>query len=607
MKRFKEFLMEADGQTNNSQYLKDLNDFLKDGNTKVEDIDQKIIIKYLICKSLVNPKKNFNLKMEESNNILQNFKDECANLLQVTEDTGGLGRKLTAIDGYIYNKYKQQISSLLLKTNEGIDANTNFKDFLENAEEIIKKRLEEAEKNPNPKPEPETETKTETEKKEKLEQSETEKKDNLKNTKNNPPSANGGNNENYGTTRQGSYLGRFTSKQSEDIMSGNKDKIRRALETMAKAAKDRCDELLRQAKEKVEKNSKYLEEEIAQKVLWGGIFNRLPKQDNLKIQKQHGAKSIYKDEDNQKVLREGIFNRLPKQEKLKIQKQHGTKSIYKDEGNQKLSEIINNYKIQIDNLVNTTVTNCLPLGKKLHSFSTSAKMEEKLEEQIRMNVRNFTNKLYDITLEVEKASRKSGFFENRKIEKGAKKEEEWNKFKNSEKGENFDRHLNEKTAAIKKELLKILPNIQKASSEAEVNIKLVSKLIKYSNNANDFVSKVSTSKKIFENGKKISVLDWLQKRGIPIPTNKEINDKYSKDLTVASWKEIFKDKEFLNSLSGYGEDWEKFKIALDKVKTLEDFKKFTEQYGKDFEAEINVFCKNFVEQARQEQQRQPIE
>lgn len=592
MKRFKEFLMEADGQTNNSQYLKDLNDFLKDGNTKVEDIDQKIIIKYLICKSLVNPKKNFNLKMEESNNILQNFKDECANLLQVTEDTGGLGRKLTAIDGYIYNKYKQQISSLLLKTNEGIDANTNFKDFLENAEEIIKKRLEEAEKNPNPNPKPEPET---------------EKKDNLKNTKNNPPSANGGNNENYGTTRQGSYLGRFTSKQSEDIMSGNKDKIRRALETMAKAAKDRCDELLRQAKEKVEKNSKYLEEEIAQKVLWGGIFNRLPKQDNLKIQKQHGAKSIYKDEDNQKVLREGIFNRLPKQEKLKIQKQHGTKSIYKDEGNQKLSEIINNYKIQIDNLVNTTVTNCLPLGKKLHSFSTSAKMEEKLEEQIRMNVRNFTNKLYDITLEVEKASRKSGFFENRKIEKGAKKEEEWNKFKNSEKGENFDRHLNEKTAAIKKELLKILPNIQKASSEAEVNIKLVSKLIKYSNNANDFVSKVSTSKKIFENGKKISVLDWLQKRGIPIPTNKEINDKYSKDLTVASWKEIFKDKEFLNSLSGYGEDWEKFKIALDKVKTLEDFKKFTEQYGKDFEAEINVFCKNFVEQARQEQQRQPIE
>ena len=43
-------------------------------------------------------------------------------------------------------------------------------------------------------------------------------------------------------------------------------------------------------------------------------------------------------------------------------------------------------------------------------------MTKKLEEQIRMNVRNFTNKLYDITLEVEKASRKSGFFENKKIE-----------------------------------------------------------------------------------------------------------------------------------------------------------------------------------------------
>ena len=106
MKSFKEFLMEENEQTNNNQYLKDLNDFLKDGNTKIEDIDQEIIVKYLICRSLANPKKNFNLKMEESNNIQKNFKDECANLLQVNEDTGGLGRKLTAIDGYIYNKYK---------------------------------------------------------------------------------------------------------------------------------------------------------------------------------------------------------------------------------------------------------------------------------------------------------------------------------------------------------------------------------------------------------------------------------------------------------------------------------------------------------------------
>ena len=554
MKSFKEFLMEEDGQTNNSQYLKDLNDFLKDGNTKVEDIDQKIIIKYLICKSLIKPKKNFNLKMEESNNILQKFKDECANLLQVTEDTGGLGRKLTAIDGYIYNKYKKQISSLLLKTNEGIDANTNFKDFLKNAEEIIKKRLEEAEKNPNPNPKP------------KLEQSEIEKKEKLKNTKNNPPSANGGNNENYGTTRQGAYLGRFTSAQMEDIMSGNEDKIASALGVMAKAAKDRCDEILIQVKEKVEKNSKYLkEDEIAQKVLW-----------------------------------ESIFNRLPKQEKLKIQKQHGTKSIYKDEGNQKLSEIINNYKIQIDNLVNTTVTNCLPLGEKLHAFNTSAKMESKLKEQLRMNVRNFTNKLYDITLEVEKASRKSGFFENKKIEKGSKKEEEWNSFKNSEKGESFDRQLNEKTIALKKELSKILPNVQKVSSEADMNVKLVSKLIKDSSDAKDFLKKASL-KKVYENGKSIFILDWLYKKGIPVPLKAAISDKYSKNLTIVSWNELFKDKEFLNSLNSYGESWEKFKIALGTLKTLEDFKKFKKQYGEEFEVEINILCKKFIELEKRQQ------
>ncbi|MDY4832509.1 MAG: hypothetical protein SO161_08255 [Treponema sp.] len=291
-------------------------------------------------------------------------------------------------------------------------------------------------------------------------------------------------------TRQGSYLGRFTSSQMEDIMSGNGDKIRRALETIAKAAKDRCDELLRQAKEKVEKNSKYLEEEIAQKVLWGGIFNRLPKQDNLKIQKQHGAKSIYKDK-----------------------------------GNQKLSEIINNYKDQIDDIVNTTVRNCKPLGEKLHAFSTSAKMEDKLKEQLRMNVRNFINRMYDITLEVEKASRKSGFFENKKIEKGSKKEKEWNNFKNSEKGENFDRQLNEKTEVLKKELLKILPNIQEVSSEADMNIKLISKLIKDSNDAKDFLKKALYSKKIYENGKKISILYWLQKRGILLPLRTAISDK----------------------------------------------------------------------------------
>ena len=349
-------------------------------------------------------------------------------------------------------------------------------------------------------------------------------------------------------------------------MSGNEDKIANALGVMAKAAKDRCDELLRQVKEKVEKNSKYLkEEETAQKVLW-----------------------------------EDIFNRLPKQEKLKIQKQHGTKSIYKDEDNQKLTEIINNYKDQIDKLVDTTVSNCLPLGEKLHAFNTSAKMESKLKEQLRMNARNFINKMYDITLEVEKASRKSGFFENKKIEKGSKKEEEWNNFKNSEKGENFDRQLNEKTIALKKELSKILPNVQKVSSEADMNVKLVSKLIKDSSDAKDFLKKASL-KKVYENGKSIFILDWLYKKGIPVPLRTAISDKYSKNLTIVSWNELFKDKEFLNSLNGYGESWENFKIAYGNLRTLEDFKRFKEQYGKDFEVEINILCKKFIEQEKQQQ------
>ena len=589
MKSFKEFLMEnEEGQNSNDQDFEILNSYFKKyldniNENDSKDIDQETIIKYLVCRNL--QAKNFTLKDKNSNENLTNLEDECKNFFSTDSEHK---KKFKAINTYISKKYGKKIDYFYLNitdanTKKALEMNdefTDLNDFLKNMEKIIKDNLENAEKNPEPEikkkndlEQTETEKKndleqTETEKKKDLEQTETEKKKDLEQTESSPTNGgNGGNNENYGTTRQGSYLGRFTSAQMEDIMSGNEDKITNALGVMAKAAKDRCDELLRQVKEKVEKNSKYLkEEEIAQKVLW-----------------------------------EGIFNRLPKQEKLKIQKQHGTKSIYKDEDNQKLTEIINKYKAQIDNLVNTTVENCLPLGKKLHSFSTSAKMEEKLEEQIRLNVRNFTNKLYDITLEVEKASRKSGFFENKKIEKGSKKEEEWNNFKNSEKGENFNRHLSEKTEAIKKELQKILPNIQKASNEAEVNIKLVSTLIKDSTNANDFFVKASTYKKILENGRKISIFDWLQKRGIPLPINKEINDKYSKDLTVASWNELFKDKEFLNSLNGYGKDWDNFKTARDNIRTLEDFEKFKEQFGKDFEAEINIYCKKFVELEKQKQ------
>ena len=570
MKSFKEFLMEQDEQNNNDQNFEALNSYFKKyldniNENDSKDIDQETIIKYLVCRNL--QAKNFTLKDKNSNENLTNLEDECKNFFSTDSEHK---KKFKAINTYISEKYGKKIDYFYLNitdanTKKALEMNdefTDLNDFLKNMEKIIKDNLENAEKNPEP----------ETEKKKDLEQTETEKKKDLEQTESSPTnSGNGGNSENYGTTRQGSYLGRFTSAQMEDIMSGNEDKIANALGVMAKAAKDRCDELLRQVKEKVEKNSKYLkEEEIAQKVLW-----------------------------------EGIFNRLPKQEKLKVQKQHGTKSIYKDEDNQKLTEIINNYKDQIDKLVDTTVSNCLPLGEKLHAFNTSAKMESKLKEQLRMNVRNFINKMYDITLEVEKASRKSGFFENKKIEKGSKKEEEWNNFKNSNKGENFNRRLSEKTEAIKKELLKILPNIQKASNEAEINIKLVSTLIKDSTNANDFFVKASNYKKIIENGRKISIFDWLQKRGIPLPINKEINDKYSKDLTVASWNELFKDEKFLNSLNGYGENWDNFKTGLDNLKksrNLEDFKKFREQFGKDFETEVNYYCNEFIKQEKQQQQ-----
>ena len=577
MKSFKEFLMEEDEQNNDVQNLKilnDLKDFFNNFNEeeKDKDIDQEIIVKYLICKSIIKTNKDgedtFGLKIEDSNKYLQELKEECRKFLTINSEASAnsvLAKKIKSINEYILGKYeKQKLGSLLL--NKGdivIDQNMSFASFINQAEEKINEKLKEAGHVPTP---PNDIAKG------------SGNDDNTPPTNggntpptnggNTPPTngGNGGNNENYDTTRQGSYLGRFTSAQMEDIMSGNEDKIANALGVMAKAAKDRCDELLSQVKEKVEKNSKYLkEEEAAQKVLW-----------------------------------EGIFNRLPKQEKLKIQKQHGTKSIYKDEDNQKLTEIINNYKDQIDKLVDTTVSNCLPLGEKLHAFNTSAKMESKLKEQLRMNARNFINKMYDITLEVEKASRKSGFFENKKIEKGSKKEEEWNNFKNSEKGENFDRQLNEKTIALKKELSKILPNVQKVSSEADMNVKLVSKLIKDSSDAKDFLKKASL-KKVYENGKSIFILDWLYKKGIPVPLRTAISDKYSKNLTIVSWNELFKDKEFLNSLNGYGESWENFKIAYGNLRTLEDFKRFKEQYGKDFEVEINILCKKFIEQEKQQQ------
>ena len=575
MKSFKEFLMEEDNQEQDFEILNSLKDFLENFDPDKDDnIDQEIIVKYLVCKSLQKKDFSFSKAKEKHINDLKNLENKCKEFFNNEE----LGDKFESIDIYISEKYKRKTGNLLLtKTNE-------VKSILESEYATLDKFLKKAEEEINQKLEATAKSDDNSNSDNNSDSSNNSNSDNNTNDNNSNDDSNSDNNsdssddinssnnsdnnkENNGdNTRQGSYLGRFTSAQMEDIMSGNEDKIANALGTMAKAAKDRCDELLRQVKEKVEKNSKYLEEEeAAQKVLW-----------------------------------EGIFNRLPKQEKLKIQKQHGTKSIYKDEGNQKLTEIINNYKDQIDKLVDTTVNNCLPLGEKLHAFNTSAKMESKLKEQLRMNVRNFINKMYDITLEVEKASRKSGFFENKKIEKGSKKEEEWNNFKNSEKGENFDKLLNEKTIVLKKELSKILPNIQKVSSEADMNVKLVSKLIKDSSDAKDFLKKASL-KKVYEKGKPIFILDWLYKKGIPVPLKTAISDKYSKNLAVVSWNELFKDKEFLNSLNGYGESWENFKIALSTLKTLEDFKKFKEQYGKEFEVEINILCKKFIELEKQQQ------
>ena len=577
MKSFKEFLMEEDEQNSNDQdfeILNSLNDFLENFDTKKDDnIDQEIIAKYLVCKSLQRKDFSFSKAKEKHINDLKNLENKCKEFFN-NED---LGDKFESIDIYISEKYNKRTGNLLLtKTNEIksiLDSEYATLDkFLKKAEEEINQKLEATAKSDDSNSDNNSDDSSNSNNDNNTNDNNSNddnKSDNNSDSSDDSNSSDNNNNSNGnndGSTRQGSYLGRFTSAQMEDIMSGNEDKIANALGVMAKAAKDRCDELLRQVKEKVEKNSKYLEEEeTAQKVLW-----------------------------------EGIFNRLPKQEKLKVQKQHGTKSIYKDEGNQKLTEIINNYKDQIDKLVDTTVSNCLPLGEKLHAFNTSAKMESKLKEQLRMNVRNFINKMYDITLEVEKASRKSGFFENKKIEKGSKKEEEWNSFKNSEKGENFDRQLNEKTIALKKELSKILPNVQKVSSEADMNVKLVSKLIKDSSDAKDFLKKASL-KKVYEKGKPIFILDWLYKKGIPVPLRTAISDKYSKNLTIVSWNELFKDKEFLNSLNGYGESWENFKIAYGNLRTLEDFKRFKEQYGKDFEVEINILCKKFIEQEKQQQ------
>ena len=79
MKSFKEFLMEEDNQIQDFEILNSLKEFLENFDTKKDDINQEIIVKYLICKSLINLKKNFksDLRFKISNiKILEILKNQ---------------------------------------------------------------------------------------------------------------------------------------------------------------------------------------------------------------------------------------------------------------------------------------------------------------------------------------------------------------------------------------------------------------------------------------------------------------------------------------------------------------------------------------------------
>ena len=120
MKSFKEFLMEEDGQNNDVQNLKilnDLKDFFNNFNAaeKDKDINQEIITKYLICKSIIKKDKDgedtFGLKIEDSNKYLQGLKEECRKLLTINSEASAnsdLAKKIKSINEYILEKYKKQ-------------------------------------------------------------------------------------------------------------------------------------------------------------------------------------------------------------------------------------------------------------------------------------------------------------------------------------------------------------------------------------------------------------------------------------------------------------------------------------------------------------------
>ena len=122
MKSFKEFLMEEDNQDQDFEILNSLKDFLENFDTKKDDINQEIIVKYLICKSLINPKKNFKLATEEYNKSLQSLKSKCENFFNVNNEASGnsdLGDKLDAVYFYIKEKYnKTAYSNLLLNLKD---------------------------------------------------------------------------------------------------------------------------------------------------------------------------------------------------------------------------------------------------------------------------------------------------------------------------------------------------------------------------------------------------------------------------------------------------------------------------------------------------------
>ena len=140
MKSFKEFLMEEDEQNSNIQNLKildDLKNFFNNFNEKEKekDIDQEIIVKYLICKSIIKTNKDgedtFGLKIENSNKYLQELKEECRKFLTINSEASAnseLAKKIKYINDYILKKYeKQKLGSLLLNKGDiKIDQNMSF-------------------------------------------------------------------------------------------------------------------------------------------------------------------------------------------------------------------------------------------------------------------------------------------------------------------------------------------------------------------------------------------------------------------------------------------------------------------------------------------------